>query len=844
MGNSCGCGKTLPPEVENNIAPEPIIPEKPPRRPSLQVALDRYELADKNPPGSEHRMHRCTDCSCCLFFAVALALLGWILVYAEANGDPRKLHHGVDYHGHICGVHPDVADKPFLYWCAATPPKNKTGTAAGNETEASNPEAAGDLPEEEGGAEAPPPEEEPGLSGSLTGNMPGGATGSVAIPGGIIPTAERRRRLSEGLAEGDVPPTSAQPEAPEEEGDLPPEGGEGGEGDEQPPGTTAAPKAGEGGRNSSGGEPVTGGDPINIGKVGGQVHEWLHKPGRFKLNLRYPMCVPSCPATDEEATACFNRRSPVEKEVLDNKSGTYQEKTVYHFRIVEDYPTKKVAHYCLPSDIGMRQSLGGVLDDSQEALMFHLSEIRHATPCLATTVVFAVILGFAYLCLLGLCPGCLIFLTFAGSVLIPLIAGALSLWGWYMEDEQGQFLEQHGELKVLQLPATGDSNKDLIVSVVLILVGLIVAMIACCNLSSIRLSVRSVDAACECLMAVPSLLFEPFINVVVQVCAMYVLGRGLLQLVSCGEVSHMSHISLTYMHGVSRSFVYQDMEYIYLVLYVLIGLWAWEFTTAMQKFAIAYATQLWYFAEYRNNTKYMPSCSMLQGICIGLSYHMGTLALGALCIPPFRIAHWVHSAFLRPRPGAESDEEGGGASECLVSCCTCCWACWEGFMKFMHSNSYIVVAIDSYPFYPASQKAYNSDLYQVEQLGDPNGFMWVFQLWGVLVISGLSAAFTWCVATTFDDFTKASSPHYIENPVPITTVGAVIGGVIGLTFMHVLSNIADTIVFCYAMEREWYEDHGQPMRNNVPRALEAYLTNAGHGARAMYPPRGSRRASR
>lgn len=476
--------------------------------------------------------------------------------------------------------------------------------------------------------------------------------------------------------------------------------------------------------------------------------------------------------------------------------------------------------------------------------MYHLAQLRHAYPALLAAAVLAVVLGFAYLFLLGLCPGCLIFLTFLGSVLLPLLAGALSLWGWYMEDEQHDFLEEHGELKILQLPATGDGDKDLFVSVTLILIGLAIALTACCYLSSIRLSVRSVDAACECLMSVPSLLFEPFLHVTTRMAAFVFLGKGLALLISCGQVSHISHISLAYMHGVSRSFVYHDMEYVYLTLYLLIAAWAWEFGLAMEKFAVAHSTQLWYFAEYRNGKKYMPSCALLQGICIGMTYHIGTLALGALCIPPFRFMHWVHSRFLRPRSsGADSDDEqGNNVSECLVSCCTCCWACWEGFVKFMHSDAYIVVAIDSYPFFPAAQKAYNSDLYQVEHLGDPNGFMWVFQLWGLLVISGLSSAFTWCITTTFDEFTSPSSPYYVENPLPITVVGGLVGVLIGTTFMHVLKNIADTIVFCYALEREWHEDRGQPMRGNVPPSLESYLTSAGPGSRTVYSPRTSRRA--
>eukprot|EP00439_Symbiodinium_sp_Y106_P080322 s212_g19.t1 len=39
--------------------------------------------------------------------------------YAFHKGDPRRLTHGFDYKGDLCGVDMAVADRPLLYWCAA-----------------------------------------------------------------------------------------------------------------------------------------------------------------------------------------------------------------------------------------------------------------------------------------------------------------------------------------------------------------------------------------------------------------------------------------------------------------------------------------------------------------------------------------------------------------------------------------------------------------------------------------------------------------------------------------------------------------------------------------------------
>merc|ERR1719487_1101352 len=45
-----------------------------------------------------------------------MAFTGYIMVYAYENGDPRKIYHGMDWEGKLCGV--DLPWKPYVYWCA------------------------------------------------------------------------------------------------------------------------------------------------------------------------------------------------------------------------------------------------------------------------------------------------------------------------------------------------------------------------------------------------------------------------------------------------------------------------------------------------------------------------------------------------------------------------------------------------------------------------------------------------------------------------------------------------------------------------------------------------------
>jgi len=63
------------------------------------------------------RRHTCTDVPCCLIFLVSLVAFGYLYVEALREGDVRRLFHGIDSQGAICGVDASAAARPYLYWC-------------------------------------------------------------------------------------------------------------------------------------------------------------------------------------------------------------------------------------------------------------------------------------------------------------------------------------------------------------------------------------------------------------------------------------------------------------------------------------------------------------------------------------------------------------------------------------------------------------------------------------------------------------------------------------------------------------------------------------------------------
>jgi len=60
-----------------------------------------------------------TDACCCAMWLAWTGLFLLATYHSLLHGDPRRLYHGFDYEGQLCGVDEAVADQPYLYWPVA-----------------------------------------------------------------------------------------------------------------------------------------------------------------------------------------------------------------------------------------------------------------------------------------------------------------------------------------------------------------------------------------------------------------------------------------------------------------------------------------------------------------------------------------------------------------------------------------------------------------------------------------------------------------------------------------------------------------------------------------------------
>jgi len=76
---------------------------------------NKHEVEERDAEGMAPR--KLTDPICLLIFLAYLGGMIYCVVYGFTHGDIRKLTHGMDFDGRVCGVHQNMSHKRYLYWC-------------------------------------------------------------------------------------------------------------------------------------------------------------------------------------------------------------------------------------------------------------------------------------------------------------------------------------------------------------------------------------------------------------------------------------------------------------------------------------------------------------------------------------------------------------------------------------------------------------------------------------------------------------------------------------------------------------------------------------------------------
>lgn len=534
-----------------------------------------------------------------------------------------------------------------------------------------------------------------------------------------------------------------------------------------------------------------------------------HANNSMGLDLAHPICVQSCPTNITTSHWCYEDRilgNPQFQDAGANANSPYrpfEQTNSYVFSALADYPsTAFMGRYCYPTDTALLAQLtASIQSNPAYRIATGASELEEAWFPLLIVTLLAAVLGFAYLLLLDLMACCLVYTAIAIMVLFPLISGTTLIIAWFNDGLDG-------------VPSSGDGNVDLVAGSVLLVIFAGFAVLACCAQEAINKAILCVEFACECIMHYRSLLLAPLLEVAVKVVTLFFLGIGFLWLLSCGDISRTSLQEYAMLpgsdiNGVARSFTYTEQEWYAIFYYLFIFFWAIEIVTALSQFTIAYSVQLWYFTPYVGEEKMdTPSCPLPRGYYIGMRYHMGSLAFGAFLVAVLRIVRIILGFIARQAQG-----QGNAAVSCLANCCQCCLTCFQKFVEFLNKNAYMDIAINSNSFITAARRAFQILTSEVASVILLNGACWIFELTGIAAITAVGTWLSWLMLVHVPTFSDPTSESYISEPLIVCAVAGVICFIVAAAFMSVFDMVADTILYCHAVEMRrrapplgWYAD--------------------------------------
>lgn len=392
--------------------------------------------------------------------------------------------------------------------------------------------------------------------------------------------------------------------------------------------------------------------------------------------------------------------------------------------------------------------------------------------------ILSIVLGYAYLWFLGLCAKILLYIATIVSML-----GMLCL-AWYLYSSA----ELEEELDVEEGITSHSYELTIAFAWGAGAIGLGLGVLLCCCRHSLDVAAGCVEAACEVVMELPSLIFG---------CIVWALVKALfwiffLYLFVCffstasitrADPPHMRELQLS------------DWQWIYVYYFLFFVTWFMGFLTAVYKFAIAFSVADYFHAPFKPEDpmdRQTNSCEFFQAMYVGLSKHTGSLAFGALVVGLFnwiaQIASWAF----------KGQHEANPLIRCILCAAGCCMTCCGPFIQVVNKNAFIDIAVTSSTFCQAGKNAM-SILRKAPSIAILEGATFIFQIAGIALVTASTGSICYMVLTNTvfadDDFW-----FYVPGPFTATFFVLIISFSVSISFMDIFEMAADTLLYCYASE--------------------------------------------
>ncbi|CAJ1427194.1 unnamed protein product [Effrenium voratum] len=547
-------------------------------------------------------------------------------------------------------------------------------------------------------------------------------------------------------------------------------------------------------------------------------------PPSQNIDLLHPVCVSACPANSDTFHSCL-QEVKVEKQEPKSFDGSFWMNSTYISRLVQDVAAFAFARrFCLPQENFILENINATFQGSANQVMYGLAEVIESRWAFIIAGAFAVVLSYIYMFLVDLLAAPVIYVLLFLAVAGPIATGLYFIYGAFHEEVGKLIVDIAGhEVSLPQVPTTSDRNWDIVVAVVAILAGIGMAIFWCCKRKSINFVVVAIKATIRVLYDVPTLVLLPAINTAVRGIVLILALWGFALILSAGEIEAYDVSSLGYVpHGIARTFSPDQDGMLYLIYYVFCAAWIFELVLALQQFVVAYTVQVWYNSPVKDGKKRVPCCPITRAFFMGLTYHLGSLAFGAVLLALLRVVYLV-VAFMQSQAKKTGDEKTNAAAKMATACCCCCLDCARQVLKYLNSGAFVMVAVNSDGYCTGADRALRYMASEFVAIGALEGSTFFFQVLGNIVIPGSGGYFTYLVIKHVEHFNDPSSDGYIAQPGLMAAVGSVVCLGVSISFMAIFDTVSDAMLFAFMTDEEWRKGKGLPPNPNIPENLQKLL---------------------
>jgi len=537
------------------------------------------------------------------------------------------------------------------------------------------------------------------------------------------------------------------------------------------------------------------------------------------LDMDFPICVSSCPKTYSEAMTCPGDSSYQVKSKANTQTTIITQKIVK----LQSYPTMAFGgQFCVPHKDPKSKYLGddplvnkllgpnGPLGNSYFRVAAAFGSLRRSWKLVLTGAAVSVLLSYVYLGLLKLAPYSTAFVSLSITILVTFL---LSLYFLLGEVLRGDWMESYMNSNALYklFTAAYAAWISKVLGLLLLTMFCFMAVGLSYMKKSITKAVGCVSATTECIFSMPSMMLTPIIEAAFKLALWVSLLMGLTYLL--GTASMVPQLTLQnggQITAVQSKLVFSHEQYAMFFFYVVGTVWFIEISRSLSSFVISYAVILWYYTEKPKN--YGPSFPLMRGLIIGLCFHLGTIAFGALIIGLFRPFRIVFLFLSR-----HAKEGGNPILSLLAGCFTTCIGCAQRYLEFLTKNAYIDTVLSSKEFITSAQNAHGFLLAENGKVTELTGALWVISFSVVSGIFVVTVIMLWTLLTLQES--QLSAHHMeVENPYFVIVLSGALSASLSASFMMVFEHTSDTLLYIYL----WNKSHGH---NTVAKYCPDILAN-------------------